>query len=306
MSGLWVLLQLVFGFAVVLAPGALLARTLGVRGASATLAWALALVFAALAVTFLVHGSLALTLVLLLSSERRRLFLALPLEAVPLGLLKALPLLPLALGPFAVGALLALAFNALGLLGLPGTAGGVAGFLLAARGLARLLIAPSRFARFVLAAGRLLGFPLTTSRLAGLALPPLDLERFEPPALGRLGFLAPTFLLGSAGGLLARVGSGQPGVRSANQLKHGRIVVVAQAETLDLFDGPLPVLGVDEGGDSRALGDPGSPLLDLALDLRALGEAGVIADELGDDPLSAGDIARAKRLVGLVRQDHRR
>jgi hypothetical protein len=66
MSGLWVLLQLVFGFAVVLAPGALLARTLGVRGASATLAWALALVFAALAVTFLVHGSLALTLVLLL------------------------------------------------------------------------------------------------------------------------------------------------------------------------------------------------------------------------------------------------
>ncbi len=66
MSGLWLLLQLVFGFAVVLAPGALLARTLGVRGASATLAWALALVFAALAVTFVVHGSLVLTLVLLL------------------------------------------------------------------------------------------------------------------------------------------------------------------------------------------------------------------------------------------------
>ena len=67
MSGLWLLLQLVFGFAVVLAPGALLARTLGVRGTSATLAWALALVFAALAVTFVVHGSLTLTLVLLLA-----------------------------------------------------------------------------------------------------------------------------------------------------------------------------------------------------------------------------------------------
>ncbi len=68
MSGLWLLLQLVFGFAVVLAPGALLARTLGVRGTSATLAWALALVFAALAVTFVVHGSLTLTLVLLLAA----------------------------------------------------------------------------------------------------------------------------------------------------------------------------------------------------------------------------------------------
>ena len=58
MSGVWLLLQLVFGFAVVLAPGALLARTVGVRGVSATLAWSLALVFAALAVTFVVHGSL--------------------------------------------------------------------------------------------------------------------------------------------------------------------------------------------------------------------------------------------------------
>ena len=58
MSGLWLLLQLVFGLAVVLAPGALLARTLGVRGVSSTLGWGLALVFAALAVTFAVHGSL--------------------------------------------------------------------------------------------------------------------------------------------------------------------------------------------------------------------------------------------------------
>jgi len=66
MSGLWLLLQLVFGLAVVLAPGALLARTLGVRGVSSTLGWGLPLVFAALAVTFVVHGSLTLTLVLLL------------------------------------------------------------------------------------------------------------------------------------------------------------------------------------------------------------------------------------------------
>ena len=51
------LLQLVFGFAVVLAPGALVARTLGVRRLSATVAWSLALVFAALAVTELVSGS---------------------------------------------------------------------------------------------------------------------------------------------------------------------------------------------------------------------------------------------------------
>ena len=62
------LLQLVFGFVVVLAPGALVARTLGVHRLSATLAWSLALVFAALAVTFVVHGSLTLTLVLLLAS----------------------------------------------------------------------------------------------------------------------------------------------------------------------------------------------------------------------------------------------
>ena len=68
MSGLWLALQLAFGFAVVLAPGALLARTLGVRGASAALAWSLALVFGALAVTFVVHGSLTLTLVLVLAA----------------------------------------------------------------------------------------------------------------------------------------------------------------------------------------------------------------------------------------------
>jgi len=67
MSGVWLLLQLVFGFAVVLAPGALVARTIGVRSVSATLGWSLAVVFAALAVTFLVGGSLTLTLVLVLA-----------------------------------------------------------------------------------------------------------------------------------------------------------------------------------------------------------------------------------------------
>ena len=50
-----------------LAPGFAIARALGLRSASATLAWALAAVFGALAVTFLVGGSLALTLGLLLA-----------------------------------------------------------------------------------------------------------------------------------------------------------------------------------------------------------------------------------------------
>jgi hypothetical protein len=67
-SDIWLLAQLVFGFVVVLAPGALVARTLGIRRLSATLAWSLALVFAALAVTFTVHASLTLTLVLLLAA----------------------------------------------------------------------------------------------------------------------------------------------------------------------------------------------------------------------------------------------
>ena len=59
------LLQLVLGTAVVLAPGWLVARALGVRSASGTLAWALAAIFGALAITFAVGASLTLTLVLL-------------------------------------------------------------------------------------------------------------------------------------------------------------------------------------------------------------------------------------------------
>ena len=61
------LLRLALATAVVLAPGAVVARALGVRSASATLAWALAAIFASLAVTFLVGASLTLTLVLLLA-----------------------------------------------------------------------------------------------------------------------------------------------------------------------------------------------------------------------------------------------
>ncbi len=60
------LLRLALATAVVLAPGWAIARALGIRSVSATLAWALAVLFGALAVTFLVGGSLALTLVLLL------------------------------------------------------------------------------------------------------------------------------------------------------------------------------------------------------------------------------------------------
>jgi hypothetical protein len=66
MSSLLLLVRLVLATGVVLAPGAILARALGVRGTSATLAWALTLVFAAMGLTFLVQGSLTLTLVLLL------------------------------------------------------------------------------------------------------------------------------------------------------------------------------------------------------------------------------------------------
>jgi hypothetical protein len=60
-------LRLVFGMAVVLAPGWLLARALGVRSAAATLAWSLVVVFAALAVTFALESTLTLTLLLLLA-----------------------------------------------------------------------------------------------------------------------------------------------------------------------------------------------------------------------------------------------
>ena len=59
------LLRLAVATAVVLAPGWALARALGVRSVSATLAWSLVALFGTLAVTFLVGGSLRLTLLLL-------------------------------------------------------------------------------------------------------------------------------------------------------------------------------------------------------------------------------------------------
>jgi hypothetical protein len=57
--------KLAFATAVVLAPGWLIARTLGVRTVSASVAWSLVVVFGALAVTFALGSTLTLTLVLL-------------------------------------------------------------------------------------------------------------------------------------------------------------------------------------------------------------------------------------------------
>jgi len=62
--GLW--LRLAAATLVLLAPGRLVARALGMRSAAASLSWSLALVAGALAVTFAVHASLTLTLVLVL------------------------------------------------------------------------------------------------------------------------------------------------------------------------------------------------------------------------------------------------
>ena len=60
------LIRLALATAVVLAPGAAIARALGLRGAAPTLAWAFGALFAALGITFLVGASLTLTLMLLL------------------------------------------------------------------------------------------------------------------------------------------------------------------------------------------------------------------------------------------------
>ena len=66
MSSLLLLLRLALATAIVLAPGAIVARAFGVRNTSATLAWGLGVVLGAMGVVFLVHASLALALVLLL------------------------------------------------------------------------------------------------------------------------------------------------------------------------------------------------------------------------------------------------
>jgi hypothetical protein len=62
------LLRLALATGVLLLPGAVVARALGLRGASVTLAWSLAILFGALAVTFAVGASLSLTVVLLLAT----------------------------------------------------------------------------------------------------------------------------------------------------------------------------------------------------------------------------------------------
>ncbi len=66
MSGLLLYIRLAAATAVVLAPGFLVARALGLRGVAAGLAWALGVIFAASAVMFAVHASLSLTLVLVI------------------------------------------------------------------------------------------------------------------------------------------------------------------------------------------------------------------------------------------------
>jgi hypothetical protein len=65
-SGFGLGLRLGAATLVLLIPGAFLSRALGVRGFSGALAWTMAILFGATAVTFAVHASLTLTLVLLL------------------------------------------------------------------------------------------------------------------------------------------------------------------------------------------------------------------------------------------------
>jgi hypothetical protein len=60
-SNIWLYLRLLGAMLLVLAPGIALARALGVKGVSAALAWALTLLFGALAVTFAFGSSLVLT-----------------------------------------------------------------------------------------------------------------------------------------------------------------------------------------------------------------------------------------------------
>src|SRR5207344_1110507 len=62
------LIRLALATGVLLWPGAVVARALGLRGAAVTLAWSLTLLFGALAVTFIAGASLTLALVLLLGA----------------------------------------------------------------------------------------------------------------------------------------------------------------------------------------------------------------------------------------------
>ena len=100
MSSVLLLVRLAVATGLVLAPGAILARALGVRSTSATLAWGLTLVFGALGITFLLQASLTLTLVLLLVAGAA--------AAVPALRRPALPDLPGRWQVWVAGALLGL------------------------------------------------------------------------------------------------------------------------------------------------------------------------------------------------------
>ena len=65
MSSLFLLVRLAAATGLVLVPGAIAARAVGVRSTSATLAWGLGIVFGAMGIVFVVHASLTLALVLL-------------------------------------------------------------------------------------------------------------------------------------------------------------------------------------------------------------------------------------------------
>ena len=90
MSQLWLYLRLAAATAIVLAPGWAIARTLGVRGAAATLAWSLVVVGAALGVVVVIGTGIGLALVLVLAvgalaaviSARRRTRIDMP-DAIP-------------------------------------------------------------------------------------------------------------------------------------------------------------------------------------------------------------------------------
>jgi len=100
MSSLFLLIRLAAATAIVLAPGAIAARAVGVRSTSATLAWGLGIVFGAMGVVFLVHASLTLALVLLVVAA---------LVAAPFAIRRpAVPPLPGRAWVWAAGALLGL------------------------------------------------------------------------------------------------------------------------------------------------------------------------------------------------------
>jgi len=100
MSSLFLLVRLAAATGLVLAPGAIAARAVGVRSTSATLAWGLGVVFGAMGIVFVVHASLTLALVLLLVAA---------LVAAPFAVRRpAVPELPGRAAVWAAGAVLGL------------------------------------------------------------------------------------------------------------------------------------------------------------------------------------------------------